>query len=192
MVAYEPVWAIGTGRTASPEQAQAMHAAIRGALAERFEGGEDIEILYGGSVKPDNAAELFAQDDLDGALVGGRQPGRGLVRRHRRRGARVDDRRAVLNADAATQHLSVPRLRRLVTLVVLLGVAGCAGSGPATAPLDASAASYRAGEPVFVLDAVASVRDDGPGVDVALGVPPVLAGVPAARRRASMPSPSGW
>jgi triosephosphate isomerase len=71
VVAYEPVWAIGTGRTASPEQAQAMHAAIRGALAERFEEGEDIEILYGGSVKPDNAAELFAQPDLDGALVGG-------------------------------------------------------------------------------------------------------------------------
>lgn len=71
VVAYEPVWAIGTGRTASPEQAQAMHAAIRGALASRFEEGEDIEILYGGSVKPDNAAELFAQPDLDGALVGG-------------------------------------------------------------------------------------------------------------------------
>ena len=69
VVAYEPVWAIGTGRTATPEQAQAMHAALRRALAER--GGEGVEILYGGSVKPDNAAELFAQPDLDGALVGG-------------------------------------------------------------------------------------------------------------------------
>ena len=71
VVAYEPVWAIGTGRTATPEQAQAMHAAIRAALAERFDRGADVEILYGGSVKPGNAAELFAQPDLDGALVGG-------------------------------------------------------------------------------------------------------------------------
>ena len=71
VVAYEPVWAIGTGRTATPEQAQAMHAAIRSSLAERFSGGERTEVLYGGSVKPDNAAELFAQPDLDGALVGG-------------------------------------------------------------------------------------------------------------------------
>ena len=71
VVAYEPVWAIGTGRTATPEQAQAMHAAIRRALADRFSGGEGIAILYGGSVKASNAAELFAQPDLDGALVGG-------------------------------------------------------------------------------------------------------------------------
>ena len=71
VVAYEPVWAIGTGRTATPEQAQAMHAAIRAALADRFAGGDDVEVLYGGSVKPGNAAELFAQPDLDGALVGG-------------------------------------------------------------------------------------------------------------------------
>ncbi len=72
VVAYEPVWAIGTGRTASPEQAQAMHAAIRQRLGERFPGvGADVEILYGGSVKPGNAADLFAQPDLDGALVGG-------------------------------------------------------------------------------------------------------------------------
>ena len=71
VVAYEPVWAIGTGRTASPEQAQAMHAAIRSALTDRFPEGERIELLYGGSVKPGNAAELFAQPDLDGALVGG-------------------------------------------------------------------------------------------------------------------------
>ena len=71
VVAYEPVWAIGTGRTATPDQAQAMHAALRAALAERFSGGEGVEIVYGGSVKPGNAAELFAQPDLDGALVGG-------------------------------------------------------------------------------------------------------------------------
>lgn len=72
VVAYEPVWAIGTGRTASPEQAQAMHAALRSQLAGRFSGaGRAIPLLYGGSVKADNAAELFAQADVDGALVGG-------------------------------------------------------------------------------------------------------------------------
>lgn len=72
VVAYEPVWAIGTGRTATPEQAQAMHAAIRTALADRFgETGRGVDLLYGGSVKPGNAADLFAQPDLDGALVGG-------------------------------------------------------------------------------------------------------------------------
>ena len=72
VVAYEPVWAIGTGRTASPEQAQAMHAALRAALADRFGGaGRGAALLYGGSVKPSNAADLFAQPDLDGALVGG-------------------------------------------------------------------------------------------------------------------------
>ena len=70
VVAYEPVWAIGTGRTATPEQAQAMHAAIRSWLTDRFGDGH-VEILYGGSVKPGNAADLFAQPDLDGALVGG-------------------------------------------------------------------------------------------------------------------------
>ena len=73
-VAYEPVWAIGTGRTATPEQAQAMHAFIRDEL-ELAAGGkldcQQTRILYGGSVKPDNAAELFAQPDIDGALVGG-------------------------------------------------------------------------------------------------------------------------
>ena len=72
VVAYEPVWAIGTGRTATPEQAQAMHAFIRARLATRLgEEGERVPILYGGSVKPGNAAELFAQPDIDGGLIGG-------------------------------------------------------------------------------------------------------------------------
>lgn len=72
VVAYEPVWAIGTGRTASPEQAQAVHAFIRGVVAERDARISDsLPLLYGGSVKPDNAAELFSQPDVDGGLVGG-------------------------------------------------------------------------------------------------------------------------
>ena len=72
VVAYEPVWAIGTGRTATPELAQEAHAFVRARLADRF-GAEakQIRIQYGGSVKPDNAAELLAQPDIDGALVGG-------------------------------------------------------------------------------------------------------------------------
>ncbi|MCO6491324.1 MAG: triose-phosphate isomerase [Phaeodactylibacter sp.] len=73
VVAYEPVWAIGTGRTASPEQAQEMHRHIRSLLQKKF--GKDVanatSILYGGSVKPDNARELFGQPDVDGGLVGG-------------------------------------------------------------------------------------------------------------------------
>ena len=69
VVAYEPVWAIGTGRTASPEQAQEVHAAIRAALVAV--GAGNIQILYGGSVKASNAASLFAMPDIDGALVGG-------------------------------------------------------------------------------------------------------------------------
>lgn len=68
VIAYEPVWAIGTGRTASAEQAQVVHQAIRQQLGD---AGASTRILYGGSVKPSNAAELFSQPDVDGALVGG-------------------------------------------------------------------------------------------------------------------------
>ena len=73
IVAYEPVWAIGTGRTASPEQAQEMHAFIRRVFMERYsdQAANDLRILYGGSVKPDNVAGLMSQTDIDGALVGG-------------------------------------------------------------------------------------------------------------------------
>lgn len=69
VVAYEPVWAIGTGQTATPEQAQQVHAAIRASL--NAAGAEQVRILYGGSVNADNAASLFAMPDIDGALVGG-------------------------------------------------------------------------------------------------------------------------
>ncbi len=67
-LAYEPVWAIGTGRTATPEQAQEVHAALRAQIGHT---AERVRILYGGSVKPGNAAELFAQPDIDGGLIGG-------------------------------------------------------------------------------------------------------------------------
>ena len=73
IVAYEPVWAIGTGRTATPEQAQEMHAFIRRVFAQRHSQAlaDALRILYGGSVKPDNIAGLMRQPDIDGALVGG-------------------------------------------------------------------------------------------------------------------------
>lgn len=73
IIAYEPVWAIGTGKTATPEQAQEMHGHIRQTVAKLHgeNTAENVRILYGGSVKPDNIATLMAQDDVDGALVGG-------------------------------------------------------------------------------------------------------------------------
>jgi triosephosphate isomerase (TIM) len=73
VVAYEPVWAIGTGRTATSDQAQEAHAHIRGRLAEAFgeAAGANCHVIYGGSVKPGNMAEIIAQPDVDGALVGG-------------------------------------------------------------------------------------------------------------------------
>ena len=71
VVAYEPVWAIGTGRTASPEQAQEVHALLRAQLHAATEMSEAMQILYGGSVKADNASALFAQPDIDGGLIGG-------------------------------------------------------------------------------------------------------------------------
>ena len=72
-IAYEPVWAIGTGKVATPLQAQEVHAHIRGLIAQLYSKGlaEKVVVQYGGSVKPDNAAELLAQIDIDGALVGG-------------------------------------------------------------------------------------------------------------------------
>jgi triosephosphate isomerase (TIM) len=71
VVAYEPVWAIGTGRTATPAQAQEVHALLRALLHAATGHGDAMRILYGGSVKADNAAELFAQPDIDGGLIGG-------------------------------------------------------------------------------------------------------------------------
>ena len=72
VIAYEPVWAIGTGLTASPEQAQEMHAFIRAQLQQRIgAGARSVPLLYGGSCKPENAAGLFAQPDIDGGLIGG-------------------------------------------------------------------------------------------------------------------------
>ena len=72
VIAYEPIWAIGTGKTATPEQAQEVHAIIRAEIAKQSaEIAEQMRILYGGSVKADNAAELFSQTDIDGGLIGG-------------------------------------------------------------------------------------------------------------------------
>jgi triosephosphate isomerase len=71
VIAYEPVWAIGTGKTASPAEAQAVHAFLRKTLAVAGATSGSLRILYGGSVKPDNAAELFAEADIDGGLIGG-------------------------------------------------------------------------------------------------------------------------
>ena len=71
VVAYEPVWAIGTGRTANLDQAQAVHAVLRAQLQAATGRGQAMRIIYGGSVKPDNAATLFAQPDIDGGLIGG-------------------------------------------------------------------------------------------------------------------------
>jgi triosephosphate isomerase len=73
VIAYEPVWAIGTGKTATPEMAEEVHAEIRCLLAGLFgeETAEKVRILYGGSMKPGNAAELLAQKNIDGGLIGG-------------------------------------------------------------------------------------------------------------------------
>ena len=73
VLAYEPVWAIGTGETASPEQAQEMHAFIRATIAKAYDAevAEEVAILYGGSVKPNNAQEIFSKPDVDGGLIGG-------------------------------------------------------------------------------------------------------------------------
>ena len=73
VIAYEPVWAIGTGKTASPEQAQEMHAFIRNLIAKKYDKitADTTSILYGGSVKPNNSKEIFSQSDVDGGLIGG-------------------------------------------------------------------------------------------------------------------------
>ena len=88
VVAYEPIWAIGTGKTASSEEAQAMHGSIRGWLAETFgaDNASEVAILYGGSCKPANAQELFSQPDINGGLIGGASLGpsdfQGVVEGH--------------------------------------------------------------------------------------------------------------
>jgi triosephosphate isomerase len=69
-IAYEPIWAVGTGKSATPEQAQSMHAYIRSVIA-RFIDTDELRVIYGGSVTPDNATALMAMPDIDGALIGG-------------------------------------------------------------------------------------------------------------------------
>ena len=73
VIAYEPIWAIGTGKTATADQAEEVHAYIRNVVADKYgkEAAEDTTILYGGSCKPGNAPELFAKPDIDGGLIGG-------------------------------------------------------------------------------------------------------------------------
>ena len=73
VIAYEPVWAIGTGKVATPQQAEEVHLALRKIIGERYNDSiaDSVRLQYGGSVKPDNAAELLKQPDIDGALVGG-------------------------------------------------------------------------------------------------------------------------
>ncbi len=93
VVAYEPVWAIGTGRTAAPADIAEMHAAIRRQLVERVDGGDQVRILYGGSVKPDNAKELMSVDNVHGALVGG---------------ASLDSKSFIAIAQAATEPRKTP------------------------------------------------------------------------------------
>ncbi len=102
VVAYEPVWAIGTGKTATPEEAQAMHATIRGHVAKRDRAiAEAVVLLYGGSVKATNAAPLFASPDIDGGLIGAAS----LV---------ADDFLGIVRAAAQAQRASVPAQRSVV------------------------------------------------------------------------------
>ena len=84
IIAYEPVWAIGTGVTATPDQAQEVHVYVREIISEIFgnDTAEKLVIQYGGSVKPDNASELLSQNDIDGALVGGACLEAGSFHRH--------------------------------------------------------------------------------------------------------------
>ena len=91
VIAYEPVWAIGTGKVATPDQAEQVHADLRKQLTERYNGGiaETVRILYGGSVKPGNASDLLGQPNIDGALIGGAS-------------IKVDDFLAIASAGVAT------------------------------------------------------------------------------------------